>query len=317
MRLIFTLACFLLFIQSFAQSSEDLKGKEIIARNKVKNQVSWDYKYSGEKPGKTGVRTSLTTYSSAGEITQVNALNPKGLVLHTEKYSYDSRGNKTEYTRKSGDNSYQKKYAYNDQNQLIEESGFDGVENFRNLYSYNAQGEMAEIRYMKNSVVQEKRVFEKSAATTSVSVFNRGGTLTSRLVLIYDTKGNLVEESVYGVNQNALEKKTYNYDDKKNLKEEAKYKLDIITLKTTYNYNETGVLVEISEEAPNAAKFVKKSLSYDVSGNLIEIKWRRKSAEEFNRITYQYNDNGLCTTADTYYPATKYRVLTKYTYEYY
>jgi hypothetical protein len=317
MRSLFTLACLLLFIQSFAQSSEDLKNKEIIAQNKVKNQVSWDYKYSGEKPGKTGVKTSITTYSSAGEITLVNALNPKGLVLHTEKYSYDSRGNKTEYTRKSGENSYQKKYAYNDKNQLTEESGFDGVENFKNIYTYNAQGEMTEIRYMKNSVVQEKRVFEKSGATTSVSVFNRGVSLTSKLVLIYDTKGNLVEESVYGINQNALEKKTYNYDDKKNLKEEAKYRLDVITLKTTYNYNPAGVLVEISEEAPGTARFVKKSLTYDSKGNLLEIKWRRKGNEEFNRISYQYDEKGLCATADTFYPATKYRVLTKYTYEYY
>jgi hypothetical protein len=317
MRSIFTLACLLFFIKSFAQSPEDIKSKEIIARNKVKNQVSWDYKYSGEKLSKTGIKSSVTTYSLAGEVIQVNALNTKGLVLHTEKYSYDSRGNKTEYTRKSGENSYQKKYVYNDKNQLTEEGGFDGMENFRNLYTYNTQGEMTEIRYMKSTVLQEKRVFEKSGAVTNVSVFNVGGTLTSKLLLKYDTKGNLIEESVYGVNQNALEKKTYNYDDKKNLKEEAKYKLDQITLKTSYNYNPAGDLVEIAEEAPNAAKFVKKSLSYDVRGNLVEIKWRRKGAEEFNRITYQYDDDGLCTTADTYYPATKYKVLTKYTYEYY
>jgi hypothetical protein len=317
MRSILSLACFLVFSQSFAQSFEDIKNKQIISQNKIKNQISWDYKYSDEKPEKTGIKTSITTYSLTGEIIQVNALNPKGLVLHTEKYSYDARGNKTEYTRNSGDNSYQKKYVYNDKNQLIEENGFDGIENYRNLYTYNAKGEMTEIRYMKKSVLQEKRVFAKSGTTTTVSVFNSGGTLASKLVLKYDMKGNLIEESVYGMNQSELEKKTYNYDDKKNLKEEAKYKLDKITLKTTYNYNPAGALLEISEEAPGAAKFVKKSLSYDAKGNLLEIKWRRKGNEEFNSIGYQYDDRGLCSTADTYYPATKYRVMTKYTYEYY
>ena len=94
-------------------------------------------------------------------------------------------------------------------------------------------------------------------------------------------------------------------------------KLNKITIRNTYNYSLSGALTEISEEAPNARKFVKKSLSYDTNGNLLEIKWRRNGSEEFNRITYQYDNRGLCITADTFYPATKYRVLTKYTYEYY
>jgi YD repeat-containing protein len=312
----FLMVAFLLrYALSIAQSPEDLKNKEAIARNKVKTQVSWDYKYSGEKPVKTGVKTSITTFTAKGDLSQVDALNPKGTVTHSEKYSYDARGNKTEYTRNSGESSYQKKYMYNDKNQLTEESGFDGVENFRNLYSYNVQGEMTEIRYMKKSVLFEKRVFEKKDATTTVSVYNVAGVVTSKLMLKYDTRGNLVEEVVYGGNQSELEKKTYHYDDNKNLKEEAKYKLDKITLKTSYNYNSTGALVEIIEEAPGIARFVKKSFTYDPQGNLLEIKWRRKGTEEFNRIAYQYDDRGLCTSADTYYPATHYRVLTKYSYE--
>jgi hypothetical protein len=311
------LALLLVISQSYSQNTDDLKIREAIARNKVKNQINWDYKYIKDKPEKTGVKTSVTMYSVNGDISQVNAFNPKGAILHTEKYAYDSKGNKTEYIRTSGENSYQKKYIYNDKNQLTEESGFDGVENFRNLYTYNAKGEMSEIRYMKKTVLQEKRVFVKENTSTRVSVYNSAGALTSRLVLTYDSKGNLVEEAVYGMNQSELEKKTYHYDDKKNLKEEARYKLDKITLKTTYNYNASGALLEIQEEAPGVPRYSKKSLTYDTNGNLIEIKWRRKGTEEFNRITYQYDNRGLCTSADTYYPATKYRVLTKYTYEYY
>ena len=317
MRSLFIPVLLSAFAQLYSQTSDDLKIKDVIARNRVKNQINWDYKYVGNKPEKNGVKTSITNYSRNGDILQVDAFNPKGAVLHTEKYSYDSKGNKTEYNRKSGENSYQKKYTYNQKNQLTEESGFDGVENFRNIYTYNDSGEMSEIRYMKKSVLQEKRVFVKENASTQVSVYNSAGALTSRLVLKYDTKGNLVEEAVYGLNQSELEKKTYQYDDKKNLKEEARYKLDKITLKTTYKYNTSGALLEIQEEAPGVARFVKKSLSYDDKGNLIEIQWRRKGTEEFNRISYQYDKRGLCISADTYYPATKYRVLTKYSYEYY
>jgi hypothetical protein len=309
-------SCFIL-AQVYAQNPDEPKNKENIAANKIKNQISWDYKYIGDKPDKNGVKTSVTTYSVAGDVIQINALNPAGAVLHTETYAYDARGNKTEYTRKSGDNSYQKKYVYNTKNLLVEESGFDGVENFRNLYAYDNNGNMTEIRYMKNTITQEKRVFVKDGVTTNVSVYNKTGSLTSKLVLIYDSRGNLVEESVYGVNSNPLEKKTYNYDDKKKLKEEARYKLDKITVRNTYNYTASGALIEITEESPGTQKFIKKSMTYDSRGNVTEIKWRRNGNEEFNRITYQYDSRGLCLTADTYYPATKYRVLTKYTYETY
>jgi hypothetical protein len=300
-----------------AQTPEDLKNKDIIANNKVKSQINWDYKYSGDKPEKNGTKTSITTYSPQGDIILVNALNPAGAILHTEKYGYDARGNKTEYTRKSGDNSYQKHYLYNDKNLLTEESGFDGVENFKNQYAYNQSGDMTEIRYLKNNVLQEKRVFIKDGVTTTVSVFNRTGTLTSKLVLIYDSRGNLVEESVYGAAQHPLEKKTYNYDDKKKLKEESKFRMNKMTVRNTYNYNAAGAITEITEEAPGAQKFIKKSLQYDSKGNILLIKWRRNGTEDFNSVTYQYDDRGLCTTADTFYPATKYHVLTKYTYEYY
>lgn len=303
--------------QSFSQITEDQKNKEAIARNRVKQQVNWDYKYAGEKPEKTGIKTSVTTYAATGDILQVDALNPKGMVTHSEKYRYDAQGNKAEYSRRSGENSYQKLYTYNSRNQLTEESGFDGVENFRNIYIYNDQGELSEIRYMKKTVLQEKRVFAKDNSTTHVSVYNASGTLTSKLVLQYDQQGNLVEEAVYGINQNALEKKTYQYDNSQNLKEEARYQKDKITLRTLYNYNASGALLEISEEAPGVARFVKKSLSYDQQGNLKELKWRRKGTEEFNRIVYQYDAKGLCMAADTYYPATKYHVLTKYTYTYF
>jgi hypothetical protein len=306
-----------IFTPSIAQSIDDMKNKDVIARNKIKNQINWDYYYTGDKISKTGTKTSVTTYTTSGDIFQVSAYNNAGQVVNVEKYNYDTRGNKIEYTRNSADNSYQKKWVYNDKNLLIEESGFDGVENFRNTYGYNEKAEMTEIRYLKQTVLREKRLFNKNGNTTTVSVYNSGGIITSQVILKYDISGNLAEETVYGVNQNELEKKTYNYDAKENLKEEAKYKLDKITLKTNYTYNNSGNLVEIAEESAGAPKFVKKTLTYDDKGNLIQIKWRRKGADEFNTISYNYDAKGLCISAETYYPATKYKVLTKYTYENY
>lgn len=317
MRSILLIIYIIILLPLNAQVSEDFKNRDNISKNRVKAQISWDYKYSGDKPDNKGIKTSVTTYSPSGDIIQTNALSPSGEVMHTEKYSYDPKGNKTEYTRKSGIDSYQKKYVYNDKNLLMEESGFDGVENFKNQYSYSTTGEITEIRYHKNAGLFEKRVFTKDGVTTTVNVYNRTGSLTSKLVLIYDGRGNLIEESVYGASQDPIEKKTYNYDDKRKLKEEARYKLNKMTVRNTYNYTTDGALAEITEESPGNQRFIKKSLTYNASGNLTEIKWRRKGTDDFNRITYQYDNRGLCVSAETLYPATKYRVLTKYEYEYY
>jgi hypothetical protein len=321
MRICLTLAGLFVFILTCPQSSDDKKSKEIHARNRIKNQISWDYAYDGNKPGKNGVKTSVTLYSVSGDIVQVITYNPKGQIINIEKYNYDAHGNKTEYSRFQGSTdskaAYQKISKYNTVNQVVEEKGYDGVENFSNVYKYDDQGEMSEIHYLKENHLSEKRIFTRNGLTTSVSIYNGTGIMTSKLMLRYDTRKNLVEETVYGNNQSELEKKTYNYDENKNLKEEAKYKLDKITLKTTYNYNELGNLLDISEELPGASKFVKKSFSYDTKENLLEIKWRRRDNEVFNQITYTYNDKELCTSSNTWYPSTKYRVMTKYTYELY
>lgn len=321
MRICLTLAGLFVFIHSWSQLADENKSAKIIAQNHIKNQVSWDYPYKGTKAGKTGVKTSVTVFDGTGNISQVTTFNPKGAIVNIEQYKYDSHGNKTEYSRYSGNTAsqaaYQKKSKYNERHLIYEESGYDGVEHFTNTYKYDDKGDIQEIRYMKNSVLAEKRIFTKDGAATIVSIYNGTGILTSKLVLRYDERKNLVEESVYGVNQSELEKKTYNYDDNKNLTEEAKYKLDKVTLKTCYSYNVNGSLVEISEENPGTAKFIKKSYTYDTRNILMDISWRRKGNEEFNRITYSYDDKGLCASTNTWYPATKYKVLTKYTYETY
>jgi hypothetical protein len=316
-----TLTGLFMFMHLHPQSAAEKRTTDIIARNRIKNQISWDYAYSDNKPGKNGIKTSMTLYSVTGSVALVTAYNPKGQEVNIEKYKYDDHGNKTEYARYSGNTSskaaYQKTSKYNSMNLVVEETGYDGVENFINSYQYNSEGEMTEIRYLKNGILSEKRIFNRNGNTTSVSIYNTSGTMTSKLILRYDARKNLIEEVVYGVNQSELEKKTYNYDENRNLKEEAKFKLDKITLKTTYNYSTSGDLLDISEEYPGTPRFIRKSFTYDSDGNLTQINWRRKGNEEFNRISYTYDAKGLCTSADTWYPATKYRVLTRYNYEVY
>ncbi len=319
MRIVNILFCIILSAISFGQSNIDQKIQEAYVRNHIKNKESWDYKYEGDKLSKLGNKTSLTTFTRKGEVSEVITYNPKGYIIHVENYKYDRNGNRTEYTRVSGENAdkpaYQKLSKYNNSGKLTEESGFDGVENFRNVYSYNPSGELSEIRYYTtNNIIKEKRIFSTQNNVTTVMIYNASGNLTSKLVMRYDDNGNLIEESVYGINQDELEKKLFDYDENQKLKEEAKYRMDKIMLTTTYNYNNNGDLLEIYEEVPGSGKFLKRDFLYDSDGNLVEIKWRRKETDLYNRMTYTYDKNGICSTLDTYYPDTDYRVLTKYSY---
>jgi hypothetical protein len=141
--------------------------------------------------------------------------------------------------------------------------------------------------------------------------------MISKLLLNYDNRNNLLEETVYGINQDIIERKTFGYDEKKKLRTESKYKLNKMTLRTTYNYTSSGDIAEIIEESPEGGKFVKKSFSYSPKGYIIEIKWRRKVNEDFNSITYQYDTKGICTQSETFYPLTNFQVLTKFDYEFY
>ena len=321
MKQLFCIIFSLLYVGVLAQPSIDKKIRDNILANNIKSQTSLEYKFANDKPEENGIKTSVILYNTSGDITEVTTFNPKGLIVNVEKYRYDETGNKLEYTRYTGGSqgpiAYQKISKYDTKSNVIEENGFDGVEKFSNTYTYNAQGSLTEISYHKGGVLKEKRVFKKADLKTNVSIYNPAGKMISKLVLTYDSKDNLMEETVYGINQDILERKTFDYDEKKNLRSESKYKLNKMTLRTTYNYNENGDLVEIMEESQQGGKFVKKSFSYSPKGYLIEIKWRRKANEDFNRIAYSFDIKGICTQSETFYPATKYHIVTKYNYEFY
>jgi len=305
---------------AWSQPSIDKKLRDNIIDNKIKSQTSWEYKYNGDQPGSTGIRTSSTTFNASGDATEIITYNPKGIVMNVEKYRYDESGNKLEYSRFSGGNesqiAYQKISAYDSHNNVLEEMGFDGVEKFSNHYTYDPQGNVTEILYHKNGILKEKRVFVKDGLKTNVSIYNASGKMISRLLLTFDVGNNLMEEIVYGMNKDIIERKTFDYDENKNIRREAKYRLNKMTLRTTYNYNDAGDLYEIIEEGPGGVRFVKKSVSYNPMGYISEIKWRRKAGEDFNSITYYYDEKGICTHSETLYPSTQYRAMTKYEYEF-
>jgi hypothetical protein len=316
---VFSFLLFFSLLTSFHLLSQTIEEQEklIAASNQIKTKTQFDYKYSNGTVANTGSKSTLTTYSKSGEILEVDFLDSKGQTISWEKYTYDERGNRTLFEREGSGSKYKKVSSFNPHNDLLLESGFNGTENFKNDYNYSSAGELSDVTYMINSKINRRLIYEKSGNTTHVGIFTGGTSLTSKIKMTYDSQGNLIEEAHYSIDDRETEKKTFKYSPSKELIEEVKTQGGKFYYRITQEYDTKGRLVSVSEETIAKARYVKKSYTYDTAGNLTEFKWRRNAEEDFNVKTYTYNPNGVCLTEHTFYPASRFELLSKFEYEYY
>jgi hypothetical protein len=306
-------------MNSFTQ--DDTHSPDIISKNKIKSQTNWLFNYNGDKLQQTGKKTSLIRYNHKGRIESsitYNAIN--GEISTRETYKYDRYNHRIEYIRYSGESSnasYEKYASYNSHGDILKEWGFDGSSKFENKFSYSSPGKLKTIEYMVNNQLTEKRKFTHNGHITNVQIYNVSNTLISKLKLTYDSKGNLTEELTLSANGDILDKKKMVYNSSSRLISEARYKGNKLISQTIYTYDTKGNLLSIVEDNPNIGKFEKKKFTYDTNSNLKQLLWRRRPSEKFNEKSYNYNQQGLCTDEITYYPGTKYKALTKYTYDFF
>jgi YD repeat-containing protein len=310
---------FLLFSLSsylFGQTLEEIETK-IAAKNHIRTKIQIDYKYSKGKPSNTGVKSVTKSYSSKGELLEKRALSSKGEVIGWEKYTYDEAGNRTLYERENTSSNYKKASKYDDKNNVLLEAGFNGAENFRNEYKYTPSGKVMEIIYYVGNRMEQKMLYEYSGNIAIVGIYAGGNTLTSKMNLKYDGKENITEEIKQTIDGVELEKKIYTYNTAGEILQEEKIIQGNFNYRLTYAYDTSGNLLKISEENNNESKYDKKVYTYDSAGNLTEYKWRRSPSDEFNIKKFTYNSQGICLTEYTFYPKTRYELLSKFEYEYY
>ncbi len=300
-----------------AQNIFEEKQKRIIISNDIFSLTTWDYYYTNGKPSKTGIKTSFNKYDQFGNIVELITYKLKDTAAY-ETFKYDNKGKRTDYKKMKGVKiSYQKTSKYDHEGNLIQETGFDGTSDFQNDYVYNSDGKLEQITYLLDKSVHEKRIFEHEGDVTKITVYNNAEEIISYLTLKYDDHDNVVEEVVYSRDKVPTEKKLYVYDSDNNVISEVKYRGDNFYYKLTYLYNSKGELVSIDEEILDEGRYQKKQFLYDENNNLVEMRWRRNKGEDFSLRTYQYDKDNICSQYETYYPATKFRVLTKHIYEYY
>ena len=311
---------FLLLIQTVntgAQNIFEEKQKKVITKNHIFSLTTWDCNYTNGKPSKNGIKTSFNKYDHFGNVIELISYKLKDTAAY-ETFKYDKEGKRTNYVKRKGVKiAYQKTSRYNDDGKLIQETGFDGTSEFQNDYVYNIDEKLEQITYYLDKRTNEKRVFENEGNITSITVYNSNDVIISYLKLKYDDNDNVIEELVYNTDKIPIEKKLFVYNNDNKVISEVKYRGDNFYYKLTYLYNSKGELINIDEENPNDGRYLKKQFLYDDNESLVEMKWRRNESEDFSLRTYEYDNDGICSQYETYYPVAKFRVLTKLSYEYY
>lgn len=291
--------------------------KQIVLSNNIKYKIQYDHKYKDDTPAEEGQKASIALYSKEGELLEKYYLNSKGDTTGWEKYAYDNFGNRTLYERESNNSKYKKESQYNENRQAILEAGYSGEEKFKTTYSYTADGKPLEIiRYIRNAI-EEKLVYEHNGNNATVNVYLKGKTLVSKLKLEYDSKGNILQETLLSVDNKELENKIFQYNEASQVVLEEKTRAGKFYYRISNMYDSKGNLRKVYEETLAKKKYLKKEYVFTVNDNLLEYKWRRNPDEDFNVKYYTYDARGICASEKTYYPKTKFRSLSTYRYVFY
>lgn len=310
---------FVNLVQIFGQGDFESKDRERISKNKIRRQTQWEYDYINGSPSTKGYRCAATTYDKNGNAIEVLNYDSKDSITSVVVNTYDSKNNKTSYSRFKGKRSqltYNKSIKYDEKGNKIVESGFDGASVFNNTFAYDANGKVLEIKYTTDKVLSEKRTFKYIGNTTEMSIVSPSNVVLSREISILDSKNNVLEETKY-IQNDVAQKSNYSYDPTGKKVEEIKENLGTLAYRRKFTYSPTGSLVQISEEKPGVKPFITYQYKYDTKGNVSEEKWVKDAGKEYSSKTHKYDAKGLLTETEFYNATYKLNVTYRFTYESY
>jgi hypothetical protein len=305
----------------FGQTINEQRERERIAINKIKEITVWNHKYANGQPSPTGYKSSETTYNSQGLAVSVINYKSTGAISSKQSYSYDNNGNKTQYVNidgKDGKITFQQTIVYDNQNNKLSEYGFDGSEPYRIIYKYNSQGKQSDItRYKANNSIDEKWVYTYLGSKTTITVYKTLNVVSYTMEKISDSNGNIIED-IRKENSGAISKRySMKFNNKNQEIQRDVYLGGKFVYKQFYTYDNFANLMQIDQTNANGEKFVYSKYKYDTKGNILEEQWNEGDADKYSKKESKYNPKGVLVEVDTYYAPYNYKVLYKYSYEFY
>ncbi len=306
------------------QTKDEEKERQRIAESDIKSISQWTHRFSGGKPNSSGYKTTETHYDKNGNAIEVINYRSNGKISSRLLYKYNNKNLRTEYVmyqqlnRPELEVSYKQQFHYNEKNLKTHEVVFDGQSSYRIIYEYYPNDELKEIvKYGVGNKVDERWVYTYKDNVQEINIFKPDKVLSSIMRKEFDENGNILLDIRLNNKGNELQRVVNKYDGKNRLVETAEFYSGKMTKKQEFKYNNQDLVVEVIQHNPDGSSFTQSKYQYDKNGSLIEERWSEGQSQEFSHKQSSYNDEGNVMETDSYFAPYRYRVLYKYTYEYY
>ncbi|MFO8023057.1 MAG: hypothetical protein R6U65_11365 [Perlabentimonas sp.] len=295
-----------------------------IAESNIKTITQWTHRFSQGKPNPDGYKTSETHYDKRGNATEIINYRSSGSISSRMLYKYNDNNLKTEYVLYQLDGkelklAYKQAFHYNEKGQKTTEVVFDGMSAHRITYSYDDKDRLKEIikHGSRGNQVDERWKYSYDGNDQEIKIYKPDENLAEIHRKKFDESGNLIEDKRFDSNEKELRRITYKYNSKGWEVEKAEYFSGELTSKLEYKHNNMGLVTEVVQHNPDGSKFIQSKYTYDDQGNLLEEQWSEDKTEDFSRRESTYDGEGYVVKTDSYFAPYRYRVLYKYTYDYY
>ncbi|NVO09685.1 MAG: hypothetical protein HXX16_06980 [Bacteroidales bacterium] len=319
-----TILFFTLCLSLYPQSKSDDKERVRIANSKILKSNQWTYKYAQGKLSTKGYITTESKFDERGNVTEVINYKSTGQISSKLLYQYDKNNNRIEYQKfEKRDKpeielTYKQNFTYDDKGNKKIETGFDGITTYRIVYNYLPDGKSKDItKYNADNSINEKWESTYNDNVQTINVLKQGKTLDYTLTRKTDSKDNIIEEVRKDSKGKEVSRTTFEFDGSNNISSSAEYYSGKISKTFQYKYNSKKQLAEIIQVNPDGTKTLSRAYKYDEKGNVLEEKWFDGVPSDLSSKNYKYNEKLNPAEVESYYSDYKYKVLYKYTYEYY
>lgn len=301
------------------QSNISLLDGKLIKGNRISEITEWNHAFNGDEPLETGTISLNTRYDSNGHLQEETTFNSKGQESRKVISRFDQMGNRTEYKvidSRNNNLTYSQVTTYDKSGNTLTESGFDGLGNYRNNYLRTTGGRLREIHYNVQGKLKEKRIFAYSGNTTLVSVLFADSTVSQKIKLLHDDKGDLLEETYFDNDNNLVRKVEYTYNPDGLKTEERRYQGTEMKYRNSYIYQDT-LLVKIIRTDNHGSETVINKYDYNDRGQLIKEAWYNENADDYSTKKLSWDSEGNMTSVACYYASYQFHVLYRYDYSFF
>lgn len=306
-----------------SQPKDEEKDRLRIAESNIKTITQWTHRFSQGKPNPDGYKTTESHYDKNGNPIEIINYKSNGDISSRILYKYNDKNLRTEYLMYQRDGkdfklTFKQTFHYNNKGLKTHEVVFDGITGYRITYEYLPNDQIKEIvKYGSNNKVVERWVYLYKENFQQINIFNPDKVLNSIVQKTFDKKGNLIDDLRLDSKGNEQKRVTYSYDSKDRVIEMAEYYSGKLSKKMKYQFNNFDLVTEVNQDNSDGTNFTQSKYSYDSKGSLIEERWSESKTEEFSVKQLNYDKDGNVIETDSYFAPYRYRVLYKYTYEYY